>query len=275
MELSGPTGRPAFVDLDRPPLREAALSAQVRRSPTWRGVRVLQEAGSTNDVVAAAAREGEAEGLVVVAEEQTGGRGRLGRTWSSPPRAGLTVSMLLRPRVAPARRGWLPLLVATALAEVLEEHSGVADVSLKWPNDVLVGGAKVAGLLAEVVGDAVVVGVGINVTTRRDELPRPDATSLRLAGARAVDRAPLLLALLRGVGPAYLGWAAGTEDAGVREAYRARCGTLGQRVRVALPGDETIEGAAVDVDPHGALVVTVDGVPRTVSAGDVVHVRPA
>lgn len=275
MELSGPTGGPAFVDLDRPPLRERALAAQLVRADPWRELRVLQQVTSTNDVVAAAAREGVAEGLVVVAEEQTGGRGRLGRSWQSPPRAGLTLSVLLRPRVAPARRGWLPLLVATALAQTLTEHSGAPDVQLKWPNDVLVGGHKVAGILAEVVGDGVVVGVGVNVTTRPDELPRADATSLQISGARSLDRAPLLLAFLRGLGPAYLGWSAGTEDDAVREAYRGLCGTLGQVVRVELPGGESLEGTARDIDAQGRLVVQSGGTDRTITAGDVVHVRPA
>lgn len=271
---SGAAARPAFVDLERPPLREAALATKLRCTPPWRELHVLQQVGSTNDVVVDAARDGEPEGLIVVAEEQTGGRGRLGRVWDSPPRAGLTLSVLLRPRVRPARRGWLPLLVATALADMLTEHCRLDAVALKWPNDVLVANRKVAGLLAEVAGDAVVVGVGLNVTTRADELPREDATSLRLAGSEVLDRAPLLLALLRGLGPAYMGWAAGTEDTAVSGAYRARCATLGQRVRVDLPGGEHLEGTATDVDQHGALVVDLGSEVRTVTAGDVVHVRP-
>jgi BirA family biotin operon repressor/biotin-[acetyl-CoA-carboxylase] ligase len=275
VEIPGPTGPPAFVDLDRPPLRQASLSAQLLRSPPWRELHVLQQVGSTNDAVAEAARAGDAEGLVVVAEEQTGGRGRLGRVWESPPRAGLTLSMLLRPGVRVSRRGWLPLLVATSLATTLAEHAGLDGVALKWPNDVLVGGRKIAGLLAEVVGDAVVVGVGLNVSTKREELPREDATSLQLAGARRADRAPLLLAFLREVGPAYLGWSGGTEDVAVREAYRRCCSTLGRQVQVELPGGGHLDGTALDVDAHGALVVDVAGTTRSVTAGDVVHVRPS
>jgi BirA family biotin operon repressor/biotin-[acetyl-CoA-carboxylase] ligase len=273
VEISGPTGRPAFVDLDRPPLRERALQAAVCATPPWRELHVLQQVGSTNDVVSAAARAGDAEGLVVIAEEQTGGRGRLGRTWHSPPRAGLTLSVLLRPAVEPPRRGWLPLLVATALADTLTAHSGLDAVALKWPNDVLVAEHKVAGLLSEVAGDAVVVGLGVNVTTRRDELPRPDATSLLLAHARTVDRPPLLLAFLRTLGPAYLAWVGG-DDEGIRASYRTRCGTLGRDVAVDLPGGERLEGRAVDVDAHGGLVVSATTGERTVTAGDVVHVRP-
>src|SRR5688572_10187240 len=123
-----------YEDLARPPLRAPALRPG---TPPWREVRVLRETGSTNEDCAAAARAGEPEGLVVVAESQTGGRGRLGRTWVSPPRAGLTFSMLFRPAVPPARLPWLPLLVGTSVAREVARMAEV-DVRLKWPNDLLV-----------------------------------------------------------------------------------------------------------------------------------------
>ena len=260
-----------YEDLDRPPLRPRALNRGL--VPPWREVRLLDSIGSTNDYAVALARAGEPEGLVVVAEHQFLGKGRLDRRWVSPPRAGLTFSLLLRPSVGAALRPWVPLLLAAVAAEAASARTDV-DVSLKWPNDLLAGGRKVGGVLAEATGDAVVVGFGVNVSTRRDELPREDATSLALETGAAVDRGPLLLALLRAMGPAYAGW---DGDAGAAaRRYRERCDTIGRAVRVLLPGDRTVEGEATDVDDAGRLVVaTADGRTVPVSSGDVVHVRPA
>ncbi|MGZ6748140.1 MAG: biotin--[acetyl-CoA-carboxylase] ligase, partial [Nocardioides sp.] len=158
----------------RPPLdKQRLLDALPTTAPGFT-LEVVDEAPSTNALVAERARDGAPEGLVVVTEHQTAGRGRLDRTWSSPPRAGLTVSLLLRPDVPAARRGWLPLLTGVALAESVSEITG-ARASLKWPNDLLAAdGRKLAGILAEAVTSpdqpsAVVVGVGLNVTTRPDE----------------------------------------------------------------------------------------------------------
>jgi len=154
------------------------------------------------------------------------------------------------------------------------------DAALKWPNDLLVGDGKTAGILAEVVGDAVVVGIGLNVTTRAEELPPTTglpATSLRLAGAKSTDRDPLLRALLRGVAGWYGGWRETGGDAelsGLLAAYRRGCSTIGKQVRVLLPGGGELAGEATDVDGDGQLVVrTADGGTRRVSAGDVLHVR--
>jgi BirA family biotin operon repressor/biotin-[acetyl-CoA-carboxylase] ligase len=253
-----------YADLDRPPLRAAALQRALEPD-RWR-VEVLAEAGSTNAVVAE--RSGEPAGLVVVAEQQTAGRGRLDRTWVSPPRAGLTFSVLLKPDLPTASWPWLPLLGGLAVATALREQADV-DAVLKWPNDVLVPvdghHRKVCGLLAEVPqSDAVVLGIGLNVTTTTDELPHDEATSLRLAGATVTDRDTLLRAVLRALTRALADPAAG------RREYRALCCTVGQRVRLELPGRPPVEGTAQAVDDGGQLVV--DGVPY--GAGDVVHVRP-
>src|SRR6476661_5539300 len=163
---------------DRAPLSAAALSAALTGpGRLWRDVTVLAETGSSNSDV------------------QTAGRGRLDRRWICPPRAALSFSALLRPDGVPAvARGWIPLLAGVAVAAGLRAQAGL-DARLKWPNDVLVGGAKIAGILAEQAGDAIVLGIGINVTTRRDELPVPHATSVVLAGA-APDREQLLVAVL-------------------------------------------------------------------------------
>ena len=243
-----------YDDLDRPPLRARALDRALS-GDGWR-VEVVTETDSTNAVVAERARAGEPAGLVVVAESQTAGRGRLDRRWVSPPRAGLTFSVLLRPE--PPMLAWQSLLGGVAVARAVREVAEV-DAVLKWPNDVLVDGKKLCGLLAEVpVSGAVVLGIGLNVTTRADELPHDGATSLRLVGAATVDREPLLKAVLR-----HLARPVGPAD------YRALCSTIGRRVRLALPGGATVAGIAGDVDTSGRLVV--DG--TAYAAGDVVHLR--
>ena len=153
-----------YGDLERPPLRAAALQRALAPDG-WR-VEVVPTAGSTNALVADRARAGEPAGLVVVAEEQTAGRGRLDRSWVSPPRAGLTFSVLVRPDLPPVHWPWLPLLAGLAVAEALRARAGV-DAVLKWPNDVLVDGRKACGVLAEVPAPgAAVLGIGLNVTTR-------------------------------------------------------------------------------------------------------------
>ncbi|MEE6259632.1 biotin--[acetyl-CoA-carboxylase] ligase [Plantactinospora sonchi] len=340
-----------YTDLDRPPLDARRLQrALIVPDGLWNRLVLRAETGSTNADVADAARSGEPEGLVVVAERQTAGRGRRGRSWESPARAGIAVSVLLRPGVAasdrgwpavpPARYGWLPLLAGVALVEAVDRLAEL-DSALKWPNDLLVwpglgapvsvagpagvgpveradvgpadgvagpagvgrvgpagggsatmepgdepsGEAKCAGILAEGVAaaagqpSAVVLGIGLNVTLRVDELPVTTglpATSLQLAGAVATDRDPLLRALLRGIERWYGRWRAAGGDAGecgLREAYLQHCATLGREVRVLLPGGDDLVGTARTIDPDGQLVLdTLDG-ERRVAAGDVLHLR--
>ncbi|MFN2537781.1 MAG: biotin--[acetyl-CoA-carboxylase] ligase [Mycobacteriales bacterium] len=244
-----------YGDLDRPPLRADALSRALDQDG-YR-VTVLDSTGSTNAVVAERARAGEPHGLVVVAEEQTEGRGRLDRSWVSPPRAGLTFSMLIRPA---GPLSWVPLLAGVGVAQALRRQCEL-DALLKWPNDVLVDDRKICGLLAEVVDGAVILGIGLNVTTRRDELPVAAATSLALEGAATTDRGTVLKAVLGGVSDA-LG-----DD--TRSSYRELCSTLGREVRLELPGGEAVTGTAEAVDDEGRLVV--DG--TAYAAGDVVHLR--
>ncbi|MDX3801282.1 biotin--[acetyl-CoA-carboxylase] ligase [Streptomyces sp. AK04-3B] len=280
---AGGDGR--WSDLDRPPLNGAALRrALVREGGLWSGVDVVQRTGSTNSDLVTAASEGRAqEGAILVAEEQTSGRGRLDRRWTAPPRSGLFFSVLLTPSEVPvARWGWLPLLTGVAVATGLSRAAGV-DTALKWPNDLLVtvGGEerKAGGILAERAGtDAVVVGVGLNVTLRAEELPVPQAGSLALAGAVTTDRDPLLRAVLRSLEEWYGRWraAGGDPDAsGLQETYAAGCATLGRTVRAELPGDRSLVGEAVAVDGDGRLVIaTEEGVQEPVGAGDIVHLRP-
>lgn len=270
--MSGP-----WSDLERPPLSERALRAALTRpGEFWTDVRVVTETGSTNDDLAAAARTGQEEGTVLVAEAQSSGRGRLDRTWVSPPRAGLTFSVLLRPVGVPvARWAWLPLLAGLSVRSAVATFTGL-DVALKWPNDVLADGHKLAGVLSVVVGDAAVIGIGLNVSNHAAELPRPDATSLVLAGAEHTDRDPILRAVLRRLAADYLAWRVTGGDpagSGLRAAYREACDTVGRPVSAALPDGRTVRGTASDVDADGRLVLATDGGEQAVAAGDVVHLR--
>ena len=262
---------PSREPLDGPALATALTSD----SALWRSLEVVPEIGSTNAALLAAAADDAPEGTVLVAEHQVTGRGRLDRVWTSPPGAGITVSLLLRPDVPGARRGWLPLLTGVALAEAVGEVPGVR-ASLKWPNDLLAAdGAKLAGILAEVGSGAVVVGVGLNVSTRADELPET-GTSLALAAGRPVDRAAVLLQFLRGFERRYLAWAQTLGDpvsSGLARDYLAWCSTVGAAVVVTLPDGSTLEGVAESVDWDGRLVVrTAEGVVELAS-GDVRHLR--
>jgi BirA family biotin operon repressor/biotin-[acetyl-CoA-carboxylase] ligase len=252
----------------------------------WCDVEVVQRTGSTNsDLVALATGEEKAdEGAVLVAEEQNAGRGRLDRQWTAPARSGLFFSVLLKPTGVPVERwGWLPLLTGVAVATALSRVAGV-DTALKWPNDLLVTvdgeERKAGGILAERAGsDAVVVGIGINVTLRADELPVPGAGSLALAGATTTDRDTVLRAVLRSLEQWYEKWRAAGGDpvaSGLQETYAAGCATLGRVVRAELPGGTSITGEAVAVDGDGRLVLaTEEGVQQPVGAGDIVHLRPA
>src|SRR5581483_5281367 len=205
-------------------------------APRWARVDVVPETASTNaDLLVDAAAP---DRTVLAAEHQVAGRGRFDRDWSSPPGSGLTFSVLLRPDVPLPRWGWLPLLAGVALHEAVTATTGVA-TSLKWPNDLLAGpdGGKLAGILAQTSGAAVVVGIGLNVHAGRAELPVPTATSLALAGAGEVDRTDLLAAVLTRLDARVAQWADCGGDAaacGLAAAYRAACATLGRPVRVTL-----------------------------------------
>jgi BirA family biotin operon repressor/biotin-[acetyl-CoA-carboxylase] ligase len=270
------------TDPQRPPLRVASLrNALIAPAGDYAALDVVAGTGSTNTDLAQAARAGAVDRTVLVAEQQQAGRGRGARTWQSPPRAGLTFSVLLRPTGVPsARWGWLPLLAGVALADAVRATAAVPAV-LKWPNDLLVTKRKCAGILAEVItGPAVVIGVGLNVTQTPDELP-PDvgATSLAIEHAACTDRELLLRAILEQLSALERRWRDHHGDpaaSGIRDAYRQRCATLGHRVRVQLPAGRSLLGTAVDIDQDGRLLIIADtGRRHAVSAGDIVHLRVA
>jgi BirA family biotin operon repressor/biotin-[acetyl-CoA-carboxylase] ligase len=253
------------------PLDAAQLSAAVvRPGGLWRSVEVVPVTGSTNADLLARAAAGEPEGAVLVAELQ------------SPPRAALTFSVLLRPAAVPrALLGWLPLLAGVAVAAAVRDVAAV-DAQLKWPNDVLAGPAKLAGILAEAAGDAVVIGIGLNVSTGPAELPPPGpgalpATSLRLEGSPNLDRERLLAGILAGLERRYRTWSRVSGDperSGLRAEYTGLCATLGRRVRVELPGGRLLDGLAAGVDADGRLLVSMPPDPDlVVAAGDIVHLR--
>jgi BirA family transcriptional regulator, biotin operon repressor / biotin---[acetyl-CoA-carboxylase] ligase len=304
-----------YSDLERPALNERALQRALMGPGGFvSALRVLPEADSTNSVLMAAAGDGAPHGSVLVAELQRAGRGRLGRSWQAPARSGLFVSVLVRPeQVPPAQWGWLPLLAGVAARSAVAGMTRL-DVALKWPNDLIVetdragaadapdstapaapqapatpaaepesgygAGRKLGGILVERVSGAApaaVIGIGVNVTLRADELPAAHATSLALAGAEVTDRDTLLRTLLRSLGTWYGDWAAAAGDAdrcGLLAAYRAACATIGREVRADLPGGAAISGLADGVDGQGRLVIrTGDGAQTSVSAGDLVHLR--
>ncbi|WP_432561836.1 biotin--[acetyl-CoA-carboxylase] ligase [Kineococcus sp. SYSU DK003] len=261
-----------WSDLERPPLRAAALRAALVGPDGWSRLDVVASTGSTNaDLVA---EEHAPHGAVLVADHQAAGRGRLGRTWSAPPRSSLAVSVLLRPQRPVEDWALLPLVTGVAVVDALE-GLGVR-ARLKWPNDVLVEGpdrpGKLCGILAEARPDRVVLGAGLNVSLRADELPVETATSLLLAGARSYDRDTVLRRYLRALRVRVDRWAAGESPLA---AYRAVSATIGADVRAHLPDGSALEGRAVDVDDDGRLLVEGSGGARTrLAAADVVHLRP-
>ena len=237
--------------------------------------------GSTNDVVRDWLASGTPEVCLAVADEQTAGRGRDGRTWLAPPGAALLLSLGFRPTwLAPDLVWRLPAVVSLAMADAAEAAIGAAagTVRLKWPNDLMIDGRKVAGVLGESVGlgtddPRVIVGIGINVNWPADVtegLPIDvalGATAANLVSGREVDRDAVLTSLLDHLAVQIGSWTA------VASAYRRACVTIGRAVRIELP-DETFTGTAADVSDDGHLLVDIGMCLRTVTAGDVVHLRP-
>jgi len=282
---------------DRRPLDRDALCADllVPVGPLSR-LGIVAETGSTNADLAAAltAHPDDWPDLsVLIAEHQAAGHGRSGRSWETPARAAVTLSLVLRPEGVPdAAFGWLPLLAGTATAAAIREVTELRAV-VKWPNDVLVTAPglaelegwgrhrKVAGILAEVIatptGPAVVVGIGVNVLQTASELPVESAISLATAASVRVSREALVRALLRAVGERYRRWCEVRGDAaacGLAAETSALCATLGERVTVDRPGGEVLTGLAEALSGSGALIVVDDaGVRHEVLAGDVRHIR--
>lgn len=264
--------------MEAPPGTVDGMQLPLSRSVSPR-ILWLESAGSTNDELRERASADPASWphlSVVATDDQRAGRGRLGRVWQAPAGRTLAASTLVDAAALPASAaGWLPLLAGAALARALTPFVE-ATVEVKWPNDVLLDGRKVAGILAERLPDGrVVVGTGVNLLLSDEELPVPTATSLALAGARStgVDTVlatfltefSALLAPLLSLGDA--------EAAGTAAVVHAHCATLGRTVRLELPDGTVEEGVAVDLAPDGGLVLELAGARRSFSAGDVTHLR--
>ena len=291
-----------FNDISRPPLREAELRSALVDGPLadYSNVRVVEEIGSTNAALLEYASTGEGDRSALIAEFQSAGRGRSGREWTAPAGSQVALSVLIRPgAIHPDLFGWLPLITGLAVRDALAGSSGL-DASLKWPNDVMVGKGdeahKIAGILVEMTSvpaegvysmslPAIVVGVGLNVSLRTEELPVPHATSIDLEraaqGLGPADRPVVAKELLRALAVRHDQWRACERGSGsvisdeLYYEYIDACATVGQDVRVELPGGETKTGTATKIDRSGQLVVeTAAGEePFVVAAGDVHHVR--
>ena len=261
------------------PLQGYPLAAAV--SPR---LQVVESTGSTNADLVKAAASSPAQWphlSVVLTTDQRDGRGRLDRAWTAPPGTGLAVSVLVRvPDLPVASRGWIPLIAGAAMTRaVIEQLRGTGhSAALKWPNDVLLDGGKLSGILAEVVPghpEAVVIGAGVNTRMTRTDLPVETATSFAAAGLE-VDEDRLLADYLVALDAQLAALAHANGDAaaaGILGEIEALCSTLGSDVVVSLPDGMRLEGTAQRIDKDGRLVVVTGDVETPVSAGDVVHVR--
>lgn len=275
---------PHSAPTDRVRLRERLLGpapgpADPERAPLWRTVEVVETTGSTNADVAQRLRAGTGEGLVRVADHQTAGRGRFARRWEAPPSTAVAVSVGVLPDRPMPEWMWLSLLTGVAIARGIHRVTGV-DATLKWPNDVLVDGRKICGILLERVdapeGAACVVGFGINVSLDAGELPVPTATSLALCGVDRLDKADLVAEVVAVWADMYRLWSEG-RLAELRTAYEDSCSTIGREVSVLLDGPEgvrrTVTGLAVGIGVSGEVLVRTHEGVRAFAAGDVTHLR--
>ncbi len=251
------------------------LSRLGKTKVVGRDIRVFQETTSTNDVVEKLARDKVKEGVVVFAESQTKGRGRLGRKWISPVRKGLWFSVLLRPKLHPQETTQLTVAAATALFRAIREVTGIT-AEIKWPNDILIRGKKVAGILTELNAELdrvkyVIIGIGVDVNLNAGDLPadvRNLATSLKIETGKPCDRAELAVQILRELEKDYQRVCSGQFEIVVNE-WEKHCSTLGSRVAVQIGGRQ-IAGRAESLDEYGALLLRSEhGHLERIIGGDV------
>lgn len=240
-----------------------------------RDIRVFEETNSTNDVAEKLARDGVKEGVVVFAESQKKGRGRLGRQWLSPPRKGLWFSVLLRPDLRPQAATQLTVAAATALARAIRRQTNLTP-EIKWPNDILLRGKKVAGILTELSAEVdriryVIMGIGVDVNLTSADLPpelRKIATSLRIESGPPVSRPDLAAAILRELDADYARVRAGQFEA-LADEWEEQCTTIGRSVTIRI-GDRAQSGVAESLDSEGALLLrTQHGRLERIIGGDV------
>lgn len=240
-----------------------------------RDIRVFEQTTSTNDVVEKLARDGVREGVVVFAEAQTKGRGRLGRVWTSPARRGLWFSILLRPQLRPQETTQVTVAAATATWRAINRVTGLSP-EIKWPNDILMGGKKLVGILTELSAEVdrvkhITLGIGVSVNVTASEFPadlRKMATSLRIELGKPVVRAELATAILHELDADYARVNQGNFPA-LADEWEERCGTIGQQVVVGI-GERRIRGRAESLDDDGALLLrTEHGRLERIVGGDV------
>jgi BirA family biotin operon repressor/biotin-[acetyl-CoA-carboxylase] ligase len=271
---AGPHFGYRLVDEPDALLADDLLSRLGETKVVGRDIQVFEQTTSTNDVAEKLARDGVREGVVVFAESQTKGRGRLGRVWMSPTRKGLWFSVLLRPDVHPQETTQLTVISATALRRAIKNVAGIS-AEIKWPNDVLFGGKKAAGILSEMNAEMdrvrhVILGIGVDVN--QDAFPaelRPVATSLKMASGKEISRAELAVEIMRELDFDYARIRAG-KFAEVADEWEAACVTIGRNVTVHV-GDRNFRGRAESLDDDGALLIrTEHGHLERIIGGDVV-----
>lgn len=271
-----------MADNQRPPLDVDGVRRDlVGPDRAVRRLDLVETTGSTNaDLLARHAAGEDIAGVVLVAEHQTAGRGRQGRTWVTPPHSQIALSLGVDTTgLQPTAWGWLPLLTGVAVVDAVHATTGLQP-GLKWPNDILAGGVhsgegKLGGILAEMAAPLIVVGLGLNVTLTADEAPDPRATSLLMLGSTMLDRSALLGAILAELTARIDRWKTfGGADPALVGDYRRHSLTLGTRVRALMPGDREIVGVATDIGDLGQLHIDTGSEKIAVSAGDVTHLRP-
>ncbi|UCG62513.1 MAG: biotin--[acetyl-CoA-carboxylase] ligase [Candidatus Zixiibacteriota bacterium] len=259
-------------------LIDTEIAYQLATKVIGRRIRAYRSVKSTNDIAAQMAQGGEPEGTIVTAEAQTAGRGRLGRVWHSPAGSGVYVSIILKPSFKPDLAPGLAIMTALALAEAMTVFTK-GEVKIKWPNDILIGGRKAAGILTELSAEKnkvehVIVGVGINVNHRSEDFPaelQKIATSLRIANRRKASRINLLKQFLRNFEKEYRRYQKG-QLATSRKRVLRFSSLLGENVELRF-GNKTVSGRVVDIDATGALIIEKDGIRRPVTSGEVSVVK--
>ena len=249
----------------RTPLDEAEINSRV--TPYWR-VSVVELTGSTqNDLLQLVESNNALDGQVIATEFQSNGRGRLDRTFQAPAQSALLFSFYIKPRKERSEWGFISLIAGLSLVRAITTIDTAMNVSLKWPNDLIINEKKCAGIIAQTTNEGIVIGIGLNVSMTPNELPVSTATSLAIEGSTITDRNLLLSHLLNTFAELFEAWEEGSE---LLDEYASASSTIGKKVRIELPGGENLEATVARISHTGELVLD-DG--RHVSAGDVIHLR--